>query len=188
MTRGRVSAAGLVVVALVALVVSFLHLRELCLLAGESELTAILLPLSVDGLLLSAGSTLRTQAARGRRDRLVVGAFALGCLATVAGNVYVGYASGLLGALVAAWAPVALIAAFESWIRGTDRRDVEVDHGAHLCALSAGDDERPLRERVEELLADGREWTPRELAVRTGASESYARKLMGAHNGTKGAK
>lgn len=177
MTRSKVAAAGLALVAGVALVVSFLHLRELCLRAGESELTALLVPLSVDGLLLSAGATMRVQSNQGRRDPLVVLAFVLGVAATMAGNTYIGWQHGTLGALVAAWTPLAALMSFESWIRGASS---PVAHGAHQCAH---EDQQTLRQQVEELLSDGREWTPREVAVRTGASESYARKLM-SHNGT----
>lgn len=172
MSRSRVSAAGLALVAAVALVVSFLHLRELCLLAGESELTSILIPLSVDGLLLSAGGTMRVQANQGRRDPLVVIAFVSGVTATVAGNTYIGLAHGTLGALVAAWTPFAALLAFESWLRGAAVQDTPSPD-------SPDTDGRTLRERVESLAEYEPNLSPLEVAVRTGASESYARKLIG---------
>lgn len=171
MTRSRVSAIGLALVAAVALTASFIHLRALALMAGESQLTAALLPVSVDGLLLAAGGTMRAQAERGRRDAIVAAAFVSGVAATVAGNTYVGMQHGTLGALVAAWTPLAALLAFESWLRGTSQQ-------VAASPDSPDNDTRTLKERVQALLAEQPELDPVTVAVRTGASESYARKLM----------
>src|SRR5690606_10700676 len=66
--RGLLSAVewiGAFLVALAAAVVSYGHMRGLLLQYGESELVAVLLPLSVDGLVVVASVAL----AAGRRNR-----------------------------------------------------------------------------------------------------------------------
>jgi hypothetical protein len=108
---------GAGVVGAVAAVVSFGHLRSLALGAGESPLAAALLPISVDGLLVSAASVMWLDSTAGRRARLSARvAFGAGCAATVAGNVASARPT-VTGWLVAAWAPLALLLVTEMLAR-----------------------------------------------------------------------
>ncbi|TQS09511.1 DUF2637 domain-containing protein [Microbispora hainanensis] len=48
----RTTIAGVALLALIAAVVSFRHMHELCLRYGEDHLAAVLIPLAADGLRL----------------------------------------------------------------------------------------------------------------------------------------
>ncbi|MFF3669831.1 DUF2637 domain-containing protein [Microtetraspora malaysiensis] len=54
----RTTIAGVVLLAAVAAVVSFRHMRELCLRHGEDHLAAVLIPLAVDGLIVVASMSI----------------------------------------------------------------------------------------------------------------------------------
>jgi hypothetical protein len=101
-----------VVVALVAAVVSYEHLRHVATMAGEGW-RAWLLPLSVDGLLVAASMVMLTRRRQGRpAGALAWGSLLLGIAASVAANVASAEAT-LTARLVAAWSPVALLLAVE---------------------------------------------------------------------------
>lgn len=112
------------VVAAVAAVVSYAHMYEVAEFAGEGW-RAVLLPLSVDGLVVAA-SLAAWQAKR--RDEPVPGMTALsltvGLLVSVAANVAVPFLPetpealpGGFSAVVAAWPAVALALAFEQLLK-----------------------------------------------------------------------
>jgi lipopolysaccharide export LptBFGC system permease protein LptF len=101
-----------VVVALVAAVVSYEHLRHVATMAGEGW-RAWLLPLSVDGLLVAASMVMLTRRRQGRpAGALAWGSLLLGIAASVAANVASAEAT-VTARLVAAWSPVALLLAVE---------------------------------------------------------------------------
>jgi hypothetical protein len=109
--------AGAAVVGAVAAVVSFGHLRSVALSAGEGELAAALLPVSVDGLLISAAAVMVADKQAKRTPRMSARvAFGIGCIATVAGNVASATPTPL-GWAVAAWAPLALLLVTEMLVR-----------------------------------------------------------------------
>jgi hypothetical protein len=110
------NAAALTVLALgaAAAVVSFRHARAVVLANGETGLTAVLIPLTVDGLVLVAGLVLLDCARRGEAPpALAKLALVLGIGATVAVNAAYGMAHGLVGAIVAGWPAVALVVSVE---------------------------------------------------------------------------
>jgi hypothetical protein len=146
---------GAGVVGAVAAVVSFGHLRSLALGAGESPLAAALLPISVDGLLVSAASVMWLDAQAGRRARLSARvAFGAGCAATVAGNVASARPT-VTGWLVAAWAPLALLLVTEMLARrGRQTPEAEgptldqpVAPGRQAPSDSGESDGRPVKRR-----------------------------------------
>ena len=115
-------------VGLVAAVLSYRHQFELAAGHGESELTARLVPFSIDGLLL-AGTLAVLDAARRQRGRAWAGrvTVALGVAMTLWANVVHGVAYGPAGVVISGWPPVALIAAVEvlaHMIRPGSRRTV----------------------------------------------------------------
>lgn len=117
-----VTAIGAVVtVAVVAAVVSYMHMREVAETAGEGW-RAILLPLSVDGMIVAA--TLNAWQAKKRQEdlpKMTLVALVAGLLVSIAANVAVPFlsqlAGGWLSAVVAAWPPIALAISFEELIR-----------------------------------------------------------------------
>jgi hypothetical protein len=99
-------------VALVAAVASYDHQRLLADMAGE-DWRAWLLPISVDGLILTASRTMLTRQRSGRSAGwLAWTAMLAGLTASLAANV-AGAHPTLVGRLVAAWPPVALLLAYE---------------------------------------------------------------------------
>lgn len=117
-----VTAIGAVVtVAVVAAVVSYMHMREVAEAAGEGW-RAILLPLSVDGMIVAA--TLNAWQAKKRHEdlpKMTLVALVAGLAVSIAANVAVPFlpqlTGGWLSAVVAAWPPIALAISFEELIR-----------------------------------------------------------------------
>lgn len=101
------------VVGLVAAVMSFRHQFDLALGHGESPLTARLLPLSVDGLLMAGTLAVLDASRKGSGARWARLTVASGIAMTIWANVYHGLAWGVPGVLVSAWPPVALILCVE---------------------------------------------------------------------------
>jgi len=92
---------------------SWSHQVHVAMMVGEREEVALVLPLSVDGLLIVASAAMVDDRRNGRRPRLSARiAFAVGVLATVGANV--ASAQPTIGArLVAAWPAVALLLVVE---------------------------------------------------------------------------
>jgi Protein of unknown function (DUF2637) len=108
----RVTTLAVVLVAGVAAVASYEHMRALATLAGE-DWRSWLLPVSVDGLAVAASMTMLVR----RRAELPAGGLAwvallLGLGASLAANVAAADPT-VAGRLVAAWPPAALLLAYE---------------------------------------------------------------------------
>src|SRR5262245_7859673 len=108
----RVTTLAVVLVAAVAAVASYEHMRALAAHAGEGW-RSWLLPVSVDGLAVAASMTMLVR----RRAGLPAGGLAsiallLGLGASLAANVAAAEPT-VAGRLVAAWPPVALLLAYE---------------------------------------------------------------------------
>jgi len=108
------TAAVTILLAGVAAVVSYRHAYEVVVANGESGFTAVLVPLTIDGLIF-ASSMVLLDAARRRlpAPKLAYFTLGLGILATLAANVMHGWAHGPVGAIVAAWPAVALVLSYE---------------------------------------------------------------------------
>jgi hypothetical protein len=121
----RTTTLAVAAVALVAAIASYDHQRLLAELAGE-DWRAWLLPISVDGLILTASRTMLTRQRSGRSPgRLAWTAMLAGLTASLAANVAAAQPT-LVGRLVAAWPPVALLLAYEllmQQVRATKRPD-----------------------------------------------------------------
>ncbi|MEV4893538.1 DUF2637 domain-containing protein [Nonomuraea sp. NPDC055795] len=108
------TAAVVVLLAAVAAVVSYRHAYEVVTAYGEAGFTAVLVPLTIDGLIFASSMVLLDSARRSlpvpwlARVTLV-----LGIAATLAANVMHGWAHGPIGAVVAAWPAVALVLSYE---------------------------------------------------------------------------
>ncbi|MGH9190971.1 MAG: DUF2637 domain-containing protein [Acidimicrobiales bacterium] len=124
-TISRTTTLAVLAVALVAAIASYDHQRLLADMAGE-DWRAWLLPISVDGLILTASRTMLTRQRAGRSAGwLAWTAMLAGLTASLAANV-AGAHPTLVGRLVAAWPPVALLLAYEllmQQVRATSRRD-----------------------------------------------------------------
>ncbi|WP_051393653.1 DUF2637 domain-containing protein [Glycomyces arizonensis] len=111
--KSFLSTLATIAVAAVAAVISFIHIRELCLIAGQPEVVALIMPLSVDGLLLSASLSLIT----GTGNRFTAWlSFIVGVAASIAANVAVAEPN-TVARLVSAWPALALLLTVEHLIR-----------------------------------------------------------------------
>lgn len=166
--------ATVVMVAAVAAVMSYGHLRAVA--AEQGEDAAALFPLSVDGLIVAASLVLLVR----RRAGLAGGALAwcgllVGVAATVAGNVASAEPT-VLARLVAAWPPVAFALSYElllTLIRPTTPAALPGEPPPGRGGLE---------ERARELLAAGGSRPPgrRVLARQLGVSEHQARTVLAA--------
>jgi len=116
---------AVVTVALIAGAVSYMHMAGVAREHGEDRVTAAIVPISVDGLIVAASLTLLAESRSGRRrSPLPYALLVLASAASVAANVM--HAQPDLAArVIAAWPSAALIGSYEmlmSQIRGARRR------------------------------------------------------------------
>ncbi len=107
--------------ALIAGTVSYLHMHLLVELHGQPGWVAALTPLSVDGMIVAASTTLLADSRSGRRGGVLPWALlAIGSVASLAANVAVAEPS-ITGRAIAAWPSFSLIAAYELLMRQVRR-------------------------------------------------------------------
>jgi Protein of unknown function (DUF2637) len=103
--------------ALIAGTVSYLHMHTLVAAHGHPGWVAVLTPLSVDGMIVAASTTLLADSRSGGRGGVLPwGLLVAGSLASLAANVAVAEPTAT-GRVIAAWPSFALIAAYELLMR-----------------------------------------------------------------------
>ena len=101
-------------VAIVAGWVSYEHALDVVTAHGEHGALARLYPGTIDGLIYSASMVLLDAARRDvKAPKLAYWLLAAGITVTLVANVLAGVAFGVLGAVVAAWPALALVASYE---------------------------------------------------------------------------
>lgn len=109
----RITIGSVVLLAVIAGTVSYLHMHRLVALHGQPGWVAALTPLSVDGMIVTASTTLLADSRRGARGGLLPWALlAVGSVASLAANVAVAEPT-LVGRVIAAWPSSALIGSYE---------------------------------------------------------------------------
>jgi Protein of unknown function (DUF2637) len=107
--------------ALIAGTVSYLHMHVLVELHGQPGWVAALTPLSVDGMIVAASTTLLTDSRTGSRGGALPWALlVVGSMASLAANVAVAEPTAV-ARVIAAWPSFALIAAYELLMRQVRR-------------------------------------------------------------------
>jgi hypothetical protein len=107
---GAIVAVGLT--ALVAAIVSYSHWYDVAIAYGQSGLTAVLIALPGDGLVLGSTAALLWAARSGRSGTGLVRFFdGLAIVATIGVNVLHGWSHGPIGAVLAAWPALAFTGA-----------------------------------------------------------------------------
>ncbi|MEU1734579.1 DUF2637 domain-containing protein [Streptosporangium sp. NPDC020145] len=105
--------ACVALLAVIAAVVSFRHMHELCLRHGEDRLAAVLIPLAVDGIIVVASMSILLANRYGSRcGALAWTLLMVGSLAGLGVDIVVAE-PGLIGRVIAAWPSVALIGSYE---------------------------------------------------------------------------
>lgn len=107
--------------ALIAGTVSYLHMHTLVALHGQPGWVAALTPLSVDGMIVAASTTLLADSRSGRKGGALPWALLVaGSVASLAANVAVAEPT-LIGRVIAAWPSFALTASYELLTRQVRR-------------------------------------------------------------------
>ncbi len=115
--------------ALIAGTVSYLHMHMLVARHGQPGWVAALTPLSVDGMIVAASTTLLADSRSGRNGGMLPWALLVaGSVASLAANVAVAEPS-LIGRVIAAWPSFALTASYELLTRQVRRGTARV--GSH---------------------------------------------------------
>lgn len=113
----RTTIGCVTMLALIAGTVSYLHMHVLVALHGQPGWVAALTPLSVDGMIVAASTTLLADSKSGSRGGVLPWALlVVGSLASLAANVAVAEPS-LMGRVIAAWPSFALIGSYELLMR-----------------------------------------------------------------------
>jgi hypothetical protein len=133
--------------ALIAGTVSYLHMHLLVELHGQPGWVAALTPLSVDGMIVAASTTLLADSRSGCKGGALPWALlGAGSVASLAANVAVAEPS-LIGRVIAAWPSFALIASYELLMRQV-RRAAEAGKSRQRS--------RGVRSRPEDAQSAGR--------------------------------
>src|SRR5215469_10922667 len=110
--------------ALIAGIVSYLHMHMLVALHGQPGWVAVLAPLSVDGMIVAASTTLLSDSRSGSRGGVLPWALlVVGSVASLAANVAVAEPT-VTGRVIAAWPSFALIGAYELLMRQVRRGSI----------------------------------------------------------------
>jgi Protein of unknown function (DUF2637) len=118
---GRTTVGCVGMLALIAGAVSYLHMHLLVELHGQPGWAAALTPLSVDGMIVAASTTLLAESRSGGRGGLLPWALLVaGSAASLAANVAVAQPT-MTGTLIAAWPSFSLIASYELLMRQVRR-------------------------------------------------------------------
>jgi hypothetical protein len=113
----RITIGCVGMLALIAGTVSYLHMHLLVQLHGQPGWVAALTPLSVDGMIVAASTTLLAESRSGTRGGFLPWALlVVGSVASLAANVAVAEPTAT-GRVIAAWPSFALIAAYELLMR-----------------------------------------------------------------------
>jgi Protein of unknown function (DUF2637) len=132
----RTTTGCVALLALIAGTMSYLHMHRLVALYGQPGWVAALTPLSVDGMIVAASTTLLSESRAGRRGGALPWALLVaGSVASLAANVAVAEPA-LVGRIIAAWPSFALTASYELLTRQVRRsteatdRQAEADNAA----------------------------------------------------------
>jgi hypothetical protein len=113
--------------ALIAGTVSYLHMHALVARHGQPGWVAALTPLSVDGMIVAASTTLLADSRSGRKGGALPWALLVaGSVASLAANVAVAEPT-LIGRVIAAWPSFALTASYELLTRQVRRHAADED-------------------------------------------------------------
>jgi hypothetical protein len=171
-------------VAVIAAIVSYRHAYAVVTDYGESGATAIMIPLTIDGLVYAASMVILHSARVGvKAPPLAWMLLWLGIVATLAANIAHGWQHGIVGSIVAAWPAVALVGCYEMlmWLVRTNgkmglvqaKENVGIDQEAINAYRESLDIGSPLSERkLAEKYGKSRRWA-RSIIKRSGDREGF---------------
>jgi len=143
------TAASVLLVAAIAAVISYQHILTLAVRYGQPQLAAIMLPLSIDGAVLTSSLAMLRSARLGiSAPWLARGMLVLSVGATLACNVAYGLPHGWPGALLSGWPAVAFIRSAEVAI-SMSRRATEAADAAPGIVQASDTTEQPVTGTAE---------------------------------------
>jgi len=123
----RTTIGCVAILALIAGTVSYMHMHDLVALHGQPGWVAALTPLSVDGMIVAASTTLLAESRSGQKGGVLPWLLlVIGSVASLAANVAVAEPTAI-GRVIAAWPSFALIGSYEllmrqvRWAASSDR-------------------------------------------------------------------
>jgi Protein of unknown function (DUF2637) len=165
-------------VAAIAAIVSYSHIYDLGRAHGGSGVSARLLPLSVDMLILVGELMLLHEAdVKGKRFALGWVLVWSGILATLAANVTYGAQFGVLGALIWGWPAYSFILAAGGMIAIVKRGAARQGAPDAVCTWIPDSAEAAAIASLRATLAAGNPWSGRQLEARFGLSRAQAAKV-----------
>jgi Protein of unknown function (DUF2637) len=176
---------AVLLVAMIAAVVSYMHVATLAMRYGQPRLAAYLLPVSIDGL-VAVSSLVMLRAARTgvTAPWLARTGLGLAVAATLARNVAFGLPHGVPGALLSGWPAVAFVVAAEMAISMTRKRAPAPRQAAEPGAPRQATTARPRsttrkpKSRITDAATEARALA--ELARQPGLSGAELGRLLGA--------
>ncbi|SRR5260370_1049418 len=174
----RAATTGAVLlVAVIAAVVSFVHIEHLAVTHGQTVLAAMLLPVSIDGTVVGA-SMVMLRAARAGIGTPWLARFMLGLavIATLAANIGYGLPDGLTGALLSGWPALAFIGSAEMAISAVRKLSPAAAPDAVLAGAPADARDAALM-ALKATLAAGNPLSGRQLETRFGLTRAEATKV-----------
>ncbi|MEU0490806.1 DUF2637 domain-containing protein [Nocardiopsis sp. NPDC006139] len=162
-------------VAIIAAIVSYRHAYAVVTEYGESGITAIMIPLTIDGLVYAASMVILHSARAGIKAPWLAWLLLwVGITATLAANVAHGWRNGLVGSIVAAWPAVALVGCYEMlmWLVRSNT------HQRPETAPEMTDINQQAIHAYQESVRIGSPLSERRLAERFGKSRRWARAIM----------
>jgi hypothetical protein len=183
--------AAVLLVAVIAAVISFVHIEHLSVTHGQTVLAAMLLPVSIDGT-VAAASLVMLRAARAgigtpRLARVMLG---LSVAATLAANIAYGARFGIAGALLSGWPAVAFIGSAEMALGMVRRVRADAPAGQPGAVLTqvAQDAEQAAQIALRATLAAGNPLSGRQLADKFGLTRAQVTRVrqavLSGSNGT----
>ncbi len=180
-TIRRLTAAAVLLVAMIAAVVSFVHIEHLAVTHGQTTLAAFLLPLSIDGTVVAASMVMLQAARAGIRTpwlaRVMLG---LAVTATLAANVAYGWPAGPWWSLLSGWPAMAFIGCAEMAL-GMVRRSVRKATGGLLAGAvpvpSFTDAQTAAAEALARSVAGGNPLSQNQLQAQFRLSRAEASKV-----------
>lgn len=162
-------------VAVIAAIVSYRHAYAVVTDYGESGITAIMIPLTIDGLVYAASMVILHAARVGAKSPPLAWMLLwLGITATLAANVAHGWQNGVVGSIVAAWPAVALVGCYEMfmWLVRTSSKPTVVEPKEKVDI-----DQLAVR-TYKESARIGSPLSERKLAEKYGKSRRWARSII----------
>lgn len=174
------------VVAGVAAIASYSHMRDLASAHGQSTLLANLLPVSVDGMLVVASAVMADDRAAGRPARLSARvSFVVGVVASIVANVLAA-PDNLVARVISAWPALALLLVVEMLTGGRQRFPAPGTVGVDATPVKTAPSSRNGRPSKAETVLAARAADPTatvaDIARQAGVSARTARRhLNGTH-------